>query len=535
MFGMLLKNVFRKLFSGFRRGRLLKKKRVLFAVVALAVVPVLIVLQSVGLFSVWLHIPTLGAEFMLRFISVAFLGVTVLLFLTGLPSALFHFFLAQDLSLLKTLPISTKKIFLVKFVEVSIHNLGMYVAVGLPLLVSMALVLKASPLVFFVVTLVSLLYIPVPTGLAALMAFFLGRLFVIQKMRRISALILGFFIILTWAGLQFMRLSRLNPVSTDFEPGTVDRVKNMTQLLDYRLLPSDWVVNTVFEASFDHWAAVLLYLGAICLFSTLLVWITITWRVRLEGKNVRADAGGFVKFKSVKKSKKRLPVLALLLKDTRLTLRDNRLLQSSLLLSVMLLVLPFLTSSDLGQYQETLGLFIPYMPVTILALIISSTLARQGLAIERLSFPYVLQAPMSLRSMLIFKILRVVLVITPVTAVSLLITMLKSGTSIAPFFMLMVEHFFLIVSGAILGQAVAVYTTNFDWTDARYMVNPVGTSLSSILVLVAGAIGVGILIVGSVFGQQIIAFIIFFVYVSLVFGISLRVSVARLNKLEWKY
>ncbi|MBN1560858.1 hypothetical protein JW998_11445 [candidate division KSB1 bacterium] len=529
MLPLLLKNVFRTLFANFR-GKLVKKKRALLTLLGLAFFPFLIMSQTVDLFSVWMHIPTMGATFVVRFVATSFFAVLVLLCLTSLPSVMHHFFLAPDLSLLRALPINKRTIFLAKFVQVTLGTVGMYVAVGLPLLVSMCLALGAAPSIFAIMLIASLLFIFIPTGLSAIVAFALARLFSVVKMRRLATLILGLFIVVTWAGLQLVRLSRLNPASPDFQP---QAVRDFAAWSAPGPLPSDWLVNSLYAATLAQWQTVGLNLAALLLSAAALACLAIVWRVRLDHKDIRMDAGRISKTARDIGTRSFLrPALAMLRKDMQVTRRDSRLLHSSLLLGAMLLVSPFVTSADVGN-PGTVGLFMSYMPLTILTLIASSTLARQGLPLERLSLQYVLQAPVSLTSVLMTKIVRALLLIAPFTIVACLITAYKTGTAVPGAALAIAEHLSFVLCGAVTGSVVAVFTTNYAWSDPRYMTNALGAYSSTFIVLAVGAIGMSIIMAGELLGQQMVAFLLFFIYVFLVFWIGLRVSLARFRKLQW--
>ncbi|MBN1481525.1 hypothetical protein EH223_04105 [candidate division KSB1 bacterium] len=537
MLKLLLVNVFKTRCAYFRHGRLFKKKRALFTLLGLAILPVLIFAQTKDMFAVWLRYPNAGEEFLQRFVSTSFLGVLIFLVLTGLPNVLHHFFLAPDLVLLTSLPIGKKQIYTQKLVEAAANNLGMYVAFGLPLLLSMSYVLHASPIVYGVIIIASFLFILIPTGLAAVCAFLLAGLFSVKKMRRFATLILGFFIIFGWAVLQFVRLSRLNPLAAEFEPEALMQFSNSTLIVDRLLLPSDWIVTVVHAASNGQVIAAMLNLGLLALLSALLIGVTINWRARLASKEIRIDASThrkavagpaftFYPFRLAH---------ALFSKDNRLLFRDPRFLQSTLLLMVMFVLAPWLTRVETGTPQGTFDLFLPYVPVTILSLIAASLLARQAVPIERLSFVFLLQAPLTARAILLMKTLRIVLILTPFALISLLIAGLKTDASAGLLFSLATVHVLLILCGTMLGLTSAVSATHFDWIDPRYMMSPSGHFIGTFLTLLCGGLGIGLFYAGLELGHQIIAFVLFFIYVSVVFGLSLHVAQVRLSKLEWTY
>jgi hypothetical protein len=100
---------------------------------------------------------------------------------------------------------------------------------------------------------------------------------------------------------------------------------------------------------------------------------------------------------------------------------------------------------------------------------------------------------------------------------------------------MLIMHLGCVICGASLGVANAAFTTQFDWSDPRYMANPAAVYVTSLIVLIFGAVGMTIGLAGLLLLQQIIAFLIFFVYVFLVFWMSLRAAESRLMKLDWIY
>jgi hypothetical protein len=162
-------------------------------------------------------------------------------------------------------------------------------------------------------------------------------------------------------------------------------------------------------------------------------------------------------------------------------------------------------------------------------------LARQALPVERLSFVYLLQAPVSPQKILVSKVVRIVLLLAPVAVIAVFITARKIDLTWQTHSVMQVVHFLLVCTGAMLGQMTAVFSTNFNWTDPRYMVKPANAYLSTLVVLLVGGIGVSIFTIGFYLQQQIVAFVLFFIYVCVVLGTSLQVAKNRLNKLNWVY
>jgi len=239
---LLAKNMLHIYTVRFRQKKFLKKGRVLAGFVGLIILPSLIVMQTNGLFRMWLQTPG-GPDLLLNFVSASLFGVMFLLFLTGIPVAMHHFFLANDLSMLLAFPLEPGQVYLQKFLETTVSNLGMFTLLGLPVLLSMMLAVKFSIISLLLIVIASVFFVAITTGLSVLFSLMLAQLFSIKKMRRIATLLLGVFVVVAWAGFQFVRLSRLDPSSGDFDPAVVHSFSTASQKFNFIFLPSSWVVR----------------------------------------------------------------------------------------------------------------------------------------------------------------------------------------------------------------------------------------------------------------------------------------------------
>lgn len=532
----LYKNYLYSLTAKFRRNGVLKHPRALLTIAGLLVLPLIIVLQTQDLFRMWLAIPELGADFIIQFVSAALFGVFFVLILTGIPVVLHHYFLAPDLALLGVLPLQKQDIYRFKYLTSSTSNLGLFVAVALPLLISMALAIQAHPLVYVGMLVVSLMFIPIPTGISLLIALLLAQFFDIKKMRRAATLILGLFLILAWGGLQFYRVSRLNPAAVEFDPSAVDQFARVSQALRTGIVPSDWLVNSVFYMMRGEALVVLVNVALLAGCSFLLMGFTSAWRLRLERREFRATAS--TRSHQIKHPKPIASptvrfVASVFAKDTRLIRRDPRFLQTHILFLAMLLVWPFLQPAEPVNPLETLSLFEPYIGLFLIAMLSGLTLSRQNFALEQLAFQYIKLTPVPLRGWLLAKAGRVAIALSIPLTVSVFITAMRTHTPFGSAVPMWGVSLLVALTSTFLGQTAAAFATRFDWIDPRYMIDMGWAYLSMAGALIINGIGLGVLMLGVVLSQQIIAFVVFFLYVGSVLGISMWMSERRLKTLQW--
>ena len=335
----LLRNLLHIYLSPLRRFRVLKKHRVVAAVIGLVFLPAMIILQTQSLFEMWLFLPN-GSELLFRFVSLSLLGVFFLLFLTSLPSAMHHLFMDDDLPMLLSFPVKVSFVYARKFIQVVIANFGMFALLGLPLLLSMIAAIQFNAVLVLLVFAGSIFLVALASGFSALVAVLLARFFVIKQIRRYATLIMGFFVISAWASFQFLRISALDPSSTDFDPAAVESFSASSAPGPSMLFPSAWLVALIRSFYGGSWLGVagyFLILAAAALFIGVVV---TTSRASLDRFDLKLESG--VRRHAGKKIEFASPKIrfyaAVLFKDVRLTFRDTRFFQSTLILFVMLIL-----------------------------------------------------------------------------------------------------------------------------------------------------------------------------------------------------
>jgi len=183
----------------------------------------------------------------------------------------------------------------------------------------------------------------------------------------------------------------------------------------------------------------------------------------------------------------------------------------------------------------TLDILTPYIPLTILVLIISAAMGRQNLPIERLSFQYLKIAPIRMRQVLVVKLVRAALLVSGASSVAIFVAAWRFRTPLQWLLPVIAANWLLAFGGASLGQTFGAIAGKFDWTDPRYMVDMSWTIISTLVHIVYGALGLGVLALGCYLHQCVVAFVIFFFYVCLVFEMGVRIASHRLQNLEWVY
>jgi len=350
-------------------------------------------------------------DYLLR-LGLSWLFLTFLSFLafSGVVTALSTFFLAEDLRLLLTAPVATRRLFHARFLRTVAQSSWMVVMFLAPVLVGVGLARCAGPMFYAtaLATLVPFVVIPVAAGTAA--TLLLVNIFPARRARDILMLMGLLFAATIVMLLRFIR------------PEQLLRVESLPDVTDFftalqspitPLLPSFWAGETLFASL--QGGRDLLHAGAL--------WTTAAMSVvLLRAANERWYFAGFSRSQEAPKARftalrvldrigRALPLGVvrrnLLIKDLKIFLRDVS--QWSQLLLLLALVLVYLYNFRVLDLER-----IPYMSGVIknayafvnlgMAGFVMATVAVRfvfpGVSAEGRSFWIIRTAPISLRDFL---------------------------------------------------------------------------------------------------------------------------------------
>lgn len=145
---------------------------------------------SLGFFGLGVALGLILKEFPDRDIAALIPGalltaLTLLMLLTSFGVALGTLFLANDLELLMTAPVSRRAVFLSKMVDSMIPNYGILLIMALPALLAFGIGQGWGPLYFLLIP-VTLVVLPLlPAGLGALLVLLVARVAPVRRVREI--------------------------------------------------------------------------------------------------------------------------------------------------------------------------------------------------------------------------------------------------------------------------------------------------------------------------------------------------------------
>lgn len=215
------------------------------------------------------RIEGLGDILILKILSMLILISFSFLIFSSILTSLSRFYLSRDLPLIHSMPLSSYKIFIARWIESEIDSSWMVILYILPVLIACGIVYKTGSFFYLTITfnLVSLSLIC--AGISSLIVMILVFIVPANRMKNIIvALGLAVFLILFLA-LRFLKPEQL----VDPEAfATVVVYLNALKAPSLPFLPSTWVYDSINEALFGSVKASLFHLGlSLSFFSIIMI------------------------------------------------------------------------------------------------------------------------------------------------------------------------------------------------------------------------------------------------------------------------
>jgi hypothetical protein len=243
---ILLQNKFRIVFNGFRFDSS-SGMRKLLRIAILLILPIWIFRSTFFMLSGWSQVADIPASLHFDYVALLLKGLVIFLMLSGVPVALHYFFQSKDLPLLLALPIPLNNVVLFKFVETALANSSIFAIFALPAILALCLALKLPLVIFGVALLGSFLLLFIPTGIATIIGLGTVKLFALKRAKNITTVLIGILFAITWAALQFLRFSRLDPNTREFDLRSLDRIPQVISDDYLAWFPSDQLCNALYN------------------------------------------------------------------------------------------------------------------------------------------------------------------------------------------------------------------------------------------------------------------------------------------------
>ena len=205
---------------------------------------------AVGIFAIayWflkqvMSVDIIGELIAKKLLSIMFMTFFFILVFSNMVTALTTFFLSDDLSLVRTLPIRFESFWWARYLEMVFHSSWTVVSFSLPVFIAYGVVFKAGAAYFPVALCVMVFFVFVPAALGVSVTTTLVNLFPAHRLREVL-LILG---ILAFIGLYLLvRFMEPERFLTPEGFGTMVEFVARFNAPEFVLLPSYWAAETLY-------------------------------------------------------------------------------------------------------------------------------------------------------------------------------------------------------------------------------------------------------------------------------------------------
>ncbi len=462
-----------------------------------------------GLFAISLRvlgyfkeIAELGDILAYKLLSMALVTIFILLIFSSVLTSLSKLYLSRDLSLVHSMPISSYKIFIARWIESTIDSSWMVILYTLPVFISYGIVYQAGPFYYgnVVITLLSLLIIA--SGISAVPVIIAVNIFSASRIRGILIFFgLCFFLVLFFV-FRFLRPERLVDPEV-FSTALIYLKALKTPAPVY--LPSTWAFDSMKSVLNGHITEGLFHSALSLSFAGVMVFMVIiiadaiyfkglsktrTAQVRLIKYN--ASCRLFLGFLS-------RPVRAFTLKEVRIFFRDQTQWSQLFLIAALVViyiynfnVLPLEKAPIKIVYLQNLLSFLNMGLAGFVLTAVTARFAYPAVSSEREAFWMVKSVPIPLRKYLWIKFFIYFVPLLILTEILIITTniMLK----VTPFMMaLSIINIFFLVPGVVsMGIGFGAAYPDFKSENPAQAVTSFGGLL--FMMVCAGYIGAVIVI-----------------------------------------
>ncbi len=202
----------------------------------------------------------------MKLLSMMIITFFTLLLFSSIINSLSHLYLSRDLSLVHSLPVTIRDIFLSRWLSSAFDSSWMVVAFSFPLFLSYGMVYKAG-IVFYLIALVAIICMCLTATAISSLIVLLGAAMLSAGKIRTLFVILG--VSLSLLLIVVLRMIRPEQLVNPDSFASVVLYLNSMQAFDLPYLPTTWITDTVRSALKSEWRLSLfnLALSASCFFS----------------------------------------------------------------------------------------------------------------------------------------------------------------------------------------------------------------------------------------------------------------------------
>lgn len=214
------------------------------------------------------NVQDFGDILAMKFLSMIIIIFFTLILFSNIINCLTHLYLSQDLPLLHSLPVSSKDIFLSRWIISTFDSSWMIIAFSIPIFLSYGLIYRAD-ILFYLIFLIEMIFMcMIASSFSGMLVLFGAQILPAGRIRTVL-IILGAVMVI---GLIFvLRLTRPEQLVNPDSFASVVVYLNSMQTPDSPILPTTWISDAIRNALNNDIGNYLLNMGLTVTFSLMLV------------------------------------------------------------------------------------------------------------------------------------------------------------------------------------------------------------------------------------------------------------------------
>jgi ABC-2 type transport system permease protein len=538
---------FRLFLANFTRGE--KKKRYVRSATMVIILATLVGF-SFGAYGIFRLIGTHidgGFHVAAFVVAVTFHALLVVAFIFDIVATANIFFLSSDLNLLMAAPLSTRKIFALKYVEAMGSGSVITLLLGLPALIGFGIAFGA-PVVFYVaIAPVIVAFLSVPVSFGTLCGLIISRFVPPARVKEVLGLVGGLLGLGLWLATQLLRrqLGQADEIA-----GFGDAVKAAALYGDHvllRWLPSRLTTGGMTSLASGDASGAAFSLLVLALIASAMIGVSISLAERMYTTGWSRVSPGVGKARTVGRRDHLYRIFswlpsverAILSTTTRLFMRDPQQVMPIITITIIMSVFPiFAGRSRSGPVLTPSVLLMSLLAVSFVG---SLQLAANATVIDGRSFWITLSAPCSAKRKLASKLLVSVFFFVPLAFVITLAFLIAGILDWAHLIKLVWIAASVSCMGGGFGILLAVYYGDWEWDIPRKMLRTSGRLvMAGVMVCFFIAFAVAFSASSGSRGISISGLADWIVFPSIgllaaaVTSILIRLSAAKVERMEWK-
>ena len=216
------------------------------------------------------NVQDFGDILAMKFLSMIVIIFFTLILFSNIINCLTHLYLSQDLPLLHSLPVSSKNIFLSRWIISTFDSSWMILAFSIPIFLSYGLIYKADIYYYLIFPMEMIFMCMIASSFSGMLVLFGAKILPAGRIRTVL-IILGAVMVI---GLIFvLRLTRPEQLVNPDSFASVVVYLNSMQTPDSPILPTTWISDAIRNAIHNDTENFMLNIGLTVTFSLMLVFI----------------------------------------------------------------------------------------------------------------------------------------------------------------------------------------------------------------------------------------------------------------------